>query len=106
MTNYTFRLGDRASEEVHDIIRNVCNNEIWGGEDFAIKLREKFNRFFQKIEDGLIRCCKNDDIKTRRILYFNTIPTTEYMVAFDPKTREIARVFHVNLLPKTTFIHD
>jgi plasmid stabilization system protein ParE len=89
-----YSLSERAEADLDGIISALLSDTRHGGEDSADRVLEILHDCMLRIAAGLTKGHRRRDVKPRRPLLFVVAHPSKYVIAFDPKTREIARIIH------------
>jgi plasmid stabilization system protein ParE len=89
-----YSLSRRAQLDLTQILATLIEDDVHAGVDVARHIDAILDDCMTRIADGRIPGHRRTDVRPRRELLFVVARPTRYVIAFDPATREIARIIH------------
>jgi plasmid stabilization system protein ParE len=89
-----YSLSEQAEADLNRIIDELLSDSEHGGKASADRVFGILHGCMLRIASGLTKGHRRKDVKPRRPLLFAVARPSKYVIAFDPRTREIARIIH------------
>lgn len=89
-----YTLSSTAARDLASILHDLLWNEEYGGVAAASRVDEILDRWLTRIAAGLAIGHRRKYLPRSCELLFVVADPTEYVIALDPRTREIVRIVH------------